>query len=248
MVDIPAYVLLSHETALRRRMDVVANNLANMSTTGFKREQPIFEEALKRSDSAEPAARQVSFVLDYGAVHDQAEGAFNATGNPLDVAVQGAGFLSVELADGNPGYSRAGSLQVLADGRLGNANGLPVLGEGGRPIPVPTGAEGKLRIAPDGTVEGPDGPLGRIEVTRFANEAVLSQRGDGVMVGTGGTPLAAAETRLRSGGLEASNVQPITETTAMIEILRTYQTSQRIGEALNDLRKTAIQRLGAFRN
>ena len=248
MVDIPSYVLLSHETALRRRMDVVANNLANLSTSGFKREQPVFQEALRRSEGQEPAARSVSFVLDYGAVHDQAEGAFTATGNPLDVAVQGAGFLSVALPDGSTAYTRAGGLQILADGRLGSAGGLPVLGDNGQPIAIPAEAQGKLRIAGDGTVEGPDGPLGRIGVTRFADEGVLVQRGDGLMAGTGGTPLAAAETRLRSGGLEASNVQPIAETTAMIEILRAYQTSQRMGEALGELRKSAIGRLGAFRN
>jgi flagellar basal-body rod protein FlgF len=248
MVDIPAYVLLSQETALRRRMDVVANNLANMSTSGFKREQPVFEEALRKSDSAEPAARSVSFVLDYGVTHDQTEGAFNATGNPLDVAVQGPGFLSIQLSDGGTGYTRAGGLQILADGKLGSAGGLPILGEGGRPIDIPVQAQGRLRIAEDGTVEGPDGPLGRIQVTSFADEAALSQRGDGVMVGSGGTPLAADRTRLRSGGLEASNVQPIAETTAMIEILRAYQTSQRLGESLGELRKNAIGRLGAFRN
>jgi flagellar basal-body rod protein FlgF len=248
MVDIPAYVLLSHETALRRRMDVVANNLANVSTTGFKREQPVFHETLRRSDSEEPAARSVSFVLDYGAVHDQAEGAFNATGNPLDVAVEGPGFLSVATADGGTAYTRAGGLQLLADGRLGSAGGLPVLGDNGQPIAIPAEAQGRLRIARDGTVEGPDGPLGRIALTRFENEAVLTQRGDGLMEGEGGVPLAAAETRIRSGGLEASNVQPIAETTAMIQILRAYQSSQRMGEALGELRKSAIQRLGAFRN
>lgn len=248
MVDIPAYVLLSHESALRRRMDVVANNLANVSTTGFKREQPVFAEAVKASESSEPAARSISFVLDHGAIHDLAEGAFNVTGNPLDVAVEGAGYLSVETDEGDTAYTRAGSLQVMPDGKLANAGGLAVLGDNGQPITVPPEARARLRIAANGSVEGPDGPLGRIAVTRFDNEAVLSPRGDGLLTGEGGTLLPTGETRLRSGGLEASNVQPVAETTAMIEILRAYQSSQRMGEALNDLRKTAIQRLGAFRN
>jgi flagellar basal-body rod protein FlgF len=123
-----------------------------------------------------------------------------------------------------------------------------VLGDNGQPIAVPGEAQGRLRIAADGTVEGPDGALGRIAVTRFDNEAMLAQRGDGLMTGEGGVPLPPGETRLRSGGLEASNVQPIAETTAMIQILRAYQSSQRMGEALGDLRKSAIQRLGAFRH
>lgn len=247
-MDIPAYVLLSHDTALRRRMDVVANNLANVSTSGFKREQPVFLETERKSDSVDAAARTVSFVLDHGAVHDLAEGAFTATGNPLDLAVEGPGYLAVALADGSTGYTRAGSLQLLDDGRLANVAGLAVLGDNGQPIVVPPDATAALRIARDGSVMGPQGPVGRIAVTSFPNEAVLAQRGDGLMTGEGGTVLPADATRLRSGGLEASNVQPVAETTAMIEILRAYQSSQRMGEALNDMRRSAIQRLGAFRN
>lgn len=247
-MDIPSYVLLSHDTALRRRMDMVANNLANVSTTGFKREQPLFRETVRASDSAEEAARAVSFVLDYGAVHDLAEGAFTATGNPLDVAIEGPGYFPVEAADGTTAYTRAGNLQLLEDGRLATGSGQPLLGEGGQPITIPPDIQGQVRIGRDGSVEGPAGVIGRIAVTRFDDEAAVTPRGDGLFDGEGGVALGQAETRLRSGGLEASNVQPVAETTAMIEILRAYQSSQRMGEALNDLRRTAIQRLGSFRN
>lgn len=247
-VDIPAYVLLSHETALRRRMDVVANNLANVSTTGFKREQPVFQETLRRSDSDMPAARAVSFVLDYGAVHDAAEGAFTATGNPLDLAIEGAGYFSVALPGGGTAYTRAGSLVLLDDGRLGTAGGEAVLGDSGQPITIPPEAQGRLTVGRDGTIEGPGGPLGRIAVTSFADPRALTALGNGLATGEGGRVLAATEARLRSGGLEASNVQPVAETTAMIQILRAYQSSQKLGDALNDLRKGAIQRLGSFRN
>ena len=247
-MDIPAYVLLSHEQALRRRMDVVANNLANVTTTGFKREQPLFHETLWASDSAETAARQVSFVLDYGAVHDRAEGAFTATGHALDVAIEGPGYLSVEMPAGEVAYTRSGKLTLLEDGRLATSGGHPLLGEGGRLITVPAEAKGSLRLGPDGTVEGAGSVLGRIVVTTFADERSVTVRGDGLVDGVDGTALAASETRLRSGGLEASNVQPVAETTAMIQILRAYQSSQRMGDALNDMRKRAIERLGSFRN
>jgi flagellar basal-body rod protein FlgF len=247
-VDIPAFVLLSHEQALRRRMDVVANNLANVTTTGFKREQPLFHETLRQSQGAQPAGRQVSFVLDYGAVHDQAEGAFTATGNPLDLAIDGPGYLSVALEDGGTAFTRSGKLAVLEDGRLATAGGRPLLGENGQPITLPPEAQGRLRIARDGSIEGPDGVLGRLTVTTFADERALVVRGDGLLTGEGGTTLPPAETRLRSGGLESSNVQPIVETTAMIQILRAYQSSKRMGDAMDDMRKRAIDRLGAFRN
>ncbi|GAA4009861.1 flagellar basal-body rod protein FlgF [Sphingomonas swuensis] len=247
-MDIPAYVLLSHDTALRRRMDVVANNLANVSTTGFKREQPMFEETLRRSEGTDAAARDVSFVLDFGAIHDTAEGAFTTTGNPLDLAIEGPGYLSVGLPDGSTAFTRAGNLAILEDGRIVTPAGLPVLGDNGQPVTVPPEAQGRLRIGRDGSVDGPDGPLGRLGITVFADERSVTPRGDGLFNGNGGRLLAPTETRLRSGGLEASNVQPVAETTAMIQILRAYQSSQRMGDALNDLRRTAIQRLGAFRN
>lgn len=247
-MDIPAFVLLSHEQALRRRMDVVANNLANVTTTGFKREQPLFHETLRQSPSEESAAREVSFVLDYGAVHDQAEGAFTATANPLDVAIEGPGFLAVEAPEGGTAYTRAGKLAVLEDGRLTTASGRPVLGDNGQPIAVPAEARGRLRIGRDGSVEGPEGVLGRIAVFAFTDERAVTVRGDGLVEGEGATALAPAATRLRSGGLEASNVLPVAETTAMIQVLRAYQSSKRMGDALDDMRKRAIERLGSFRN
>lgn len=249
-MDIPSYVLLSHEQALRRRMDVVANNMANVSTTGFKRELPMFHEMVRQSEGAGPAeARKVSFVLDRGAVHDTRAGAFQPTGNPLDLMIDGRGYLSVQLPDGGTAYTRAGSLKLLDDGRLATAAGLPVLGEGGQPVTVPPDAAGRLALLPDGTLAAPEGPVGRLTVTAFTDESVLSPRGDNLFdAAEPGRELPAAETRLKAGGLEGSNVQPIAETTQMIEVLRAYQTSQRLNADIADLRKRAIDRLGSFRN
>ena len=244
-MDISSYVLLSHEQALRRRLDVVANNMANVSTAGFRREQPVFHEYVERGrEGMTEAARDVSFVLDYGAVHDTTPGAFQATGNPLDVMVDGPGYLTVEAPGGGTAYTRAGLLRVLETGELATSTGQRVLGEGGQPIAVPAEQAAHVRVTEDGTVMGTQGPLGRITVTVFDNEAAVAPRGDGLLTGEGGRQLGAAETRLRSGGIEASNVQPIVETTAMIEILRSYQTSQRMADGINDMRKRAIERLG----
>lgn len=246
-MDISSYVLLSHEQALRRRLDVAANNMANMSTTGFKREQPVFREYVERgAEASVEAAKNTSFVLDYGVVHDTAAGSFEPTGNALDVMIEGPGYLPVETPGGGAGYTRAGNLKVLESGDLATAAGQRVLGEGGQPINVPPEQAGRLAISADGTVTGPDGPLGRIAVTVFDDEQALETRGDGMMTGEGGRPLAAAETKLRSGGTEKSNVQAIVETTSMVEILRAYQTSMRMSEGLADMRKGAIDKLGRF--
>lgn len=248
-MDISSYVLLSHEQALRRRLDVVANNMANVSTVGFRREQPVFHEQLKRGETAmTPDAKNTHFVLDYGAVHDVRAGAFEATGNPLDVMIEGPGYLAVALPDGGTAYTRAGNLKVLDDGTLATAGGTPVRGEGGQPIVIPPEQLGRVRLAPDGSVIGTDGPIGRVTVTVFDNEALVDPRGDGLMDAANGRVLGAAETKLRTGGLEGSNVQAIAETTDMIEILRSYQTSQRMSDAMNDMRKRAIERLGRAGN
>ncbi|HVJ03276.1 MAG TPA: flagellar hook-basal body complex protein [Sphingomonas sp.] len=242
-MDISSYVLLSQEQALRRRLDVAANNLANMNTVGFKREKPVFREYVEQGETAIEPAKKTSYVLDYGAVHDASMGAFQPTENPLDVMIEGQGYLSVEAPGGGTAYTRAGYIKVLESGELATAGGQRLLGEGGRPISVPPESAGRVSITGDGTVMGPDGPLGRLTVTVF-DEANVDPRGDGLMNASNGRELTAAETKLRTGGVEGSNVNAIVETTDMVEILRAYQTSQHLSDGLADLRKRAIDRLG----
>lgn len=241
-MDISSYVLLSQETALRRRMDVAANNLANMNTVGFKREQPVFREYVEKTESAVKPASQTSFVLDYGAVHDFSQGGFQPTGNPLDLMIEGPGYFAVQAADGSTAYTRAGQLKMLPTGELATSSGNKLLGEGGKPITVPAEAANQVSIGLDGTVNGPGGPFGRVAVTSF-DEASIDPRGDGLFSGTGGRELPGAQTRVRSGGLEGSNVNAIQETTDMVEILRAYQTSQTLSNSMSDLRKSAIDKL-----
>jgi flagellar basal-body rod protein FlgF len=244
-MDVSTFVLLSHEQALRRQMDVTANNMANSSTVGFKREQPLFHEYVEKVREAPvDDAKKTSFVLDYGAVHDTAQGAFQATGNPLDVMIDGSGYLNVEAPGGGVAYTRAGFIKMLESGDLATAGGQRLLDSNGRPITVPPEQAGRITIAEDGTVMGADGALGRIAVTAFADEMQVNPRGDGLMNGANGRTLAAEEARLRVGGVEASNVQPIIETTKMVEILRAYQSSMAISESMNSMRKNAIARLG----
>ena len=246
-MDISSYVLLSHEQALQRRLDVTANNMANTSTVGFKREQPVFHEYVEQSgDTAVPSGSATSYVLDYGAIHDTGMGAFQTTGNPLDVMINGPGYLAVEAPGGGTAYTRAGFVKVLPSGDLATTGGQRLLDATGKPINVPPDQLSNLSIASDGSISGPQGVLGRLAITVFPDEAGVTPRGDGLMAASGGTILAAADTKLTSGGVEGSNVQPIVETTAMVEILRSYQSSQRLSQAMDDLRKNAIDRLGRF--
>lgn len=241
-MDISSYVLLSQEQALRRRMDVAANNLANMNTAGFKREQPVFREYVEKTESVIKPANKTSFVLDYGAVHDATQGVFQPTGNALDVMIEGKGYLSVQAPDGTTAYTRAGLLKMLPTGELATSSGNKVLGEGGRPITIPAEEAANLSIGLDGTINGRNGPLGRLAVMSF-DEAQLDPRGDGLLSGQGGRELPAAETRIRGGGIEGSNVNAIQETTDMVEILRAYQTSKNLTDSMADMRKSAIDKL-----
>jgi flagellar basal-body rod protein FlgF len=242
-MDVSSYVLLSHEQALRRRLDVTANNMANSSTAGFKREQPLFHDFVETGGEPVVAgADRTAYVLDYGAVHDSSAGTFTPTANPLDVMIDGPGYLAVETADGGTAYTRAGYIKMSPAGDLVTANGQRLLGDGGKPINVPADEARLLSIAADGSVMGKQGALGRLNVTVF-DEAGVVPRGDGLMDGSNGRVLAAAETRLKTGGIEASNVQPIVETTAMVEILRAYQSSQKVMDSINDMRSRAIDRL-----
>lgn len=244
-MDISSYVLLSQDMALRRKLDVAANNMANMSTAGFKRERPVFRDYVEHSEEdAVPQARDTAFVLDYGAVHDTKAGAFQATGNPLDFMIDGPGYVAVEAAGGGAGYTRAGFVRINEAGELTNVGGQRLLGEGGKPIAVPPDQLASLSIGNDGTVSTAQGAVGRIAVTVFDDERSLTPAGDGMLTGDGGRELAAADTRLKIGGIEGSNVDPIVETTSMVEILRAYQSSMKISQDMDDMRKRAIDRLG----
>ncbi|MFO1261367.1 MAG: flagellar hook-basal body complex protein [Sphingomonadaceae bacterium] len=248
-MDNSTYVLLSHEQALRRRLDVAANNMANSETAGFRRERPVFHDYVDKMQGSPPAelpreSRDINFVQDYRAMHDTRAGAFQATGNPLDIMIDGPGWLAVQDANGETAYTRAGFLKVNDSGELVISGGQKLLDEGGAPITIPPDALATLAIGPDGTLSYKDGTLSRIAVTTFPDENALTPRGDGLTNGTGGTPLPATETHIKSGGVEGSNVQPIAETTELIDILRSYQSSMAISNAINDLRKDAISRLG----
>ncbi|NWK98892.1 flagellar biosynthesis protein FlgF [Sphingobium lactosutens] len=244
-MDVSTFVLLSHEQALRRQMDITANNIANTNTVGFKREQALFHEYVEDLKQAPiEDARKASFVLDFGAIHDARQGHFQATGNPLDVMIEGPGYLNVESADGSTAYTRAGFVKILENGDLATSGGQRLLDENGRGITIPPDQMRNVTIAQDGSVMAGDNPVGRLAVTSFADENMLDVRGDGMLTGTGGQLMAAAQTKLRTGGVEASNVEPIVETTNMVDILRAYQTSQRMTEDMADMRQQAIGRLG----
>src|SRR5262245_48269094 len=155
---------LSAQMALRRNMEIIANNLANASTSGFKREAPVFEELLVPVADDAAAMREVSFVRDWGVLRDMTAGPLLQTGSPLDVALEGDGFFVVRTAAGER-YTRDGHLKLDAQGRLVTADGDPILSDGGE-ITIPPG-QSDIKIARDGTVSTMEGQAGKFRVVKL---------------------------------------------------------------------------------
>ena len=233
----PIYVALSRQEALRRQMDVVANNIANMNTTGYKQQRMLFQEYLDKPERNE----RVSFVQDYGLMRDVRPGVLTVTNNTLDLALRGEGYFTVETLSG-PRYTRAGAMQLNGDRELVDANGLPVLSEGDARITIPANVA-SITVSGDGTVSSEQGEIAKLKVVTFDDQQLMSELGGGLYA-TDQEPVPVAQPQVTQGALETSNVQPIVETTQMIDVLRQYQSTQRMIDTEHERLRTAIQRLG----
>jgi flagellar basal-body rod protein FlgF len=238
-----AYVGLSRQMTLRRELDIVANNIANADTTGFKVEQLLVgTEVGERARNAfiRPSA---SFVLDKGVGRDFGQGALEQTGRSLDFAIEGEGAF-FKLQDGaGEAYTRDGAFTLNAEGQLTTEGGAAVLGDGG-PI-ILDRALGEPAVGPDGTISQNGQLTGRLSVVRFDTLSVLEKGGDGLYRNASNTtPVEATDARVRQGMLEGSNVNPILEITNLIEIQRAYESISRMIENTNDLSRRSVERLG----
>ena len=242
---------LSRQIALTRELDVVANNIANMNTNGFKADGSMFEEYL--SSLARGAAdTRVSFVRDRATWTDLSAGPFEHTGNALDVAINGEGYFAVQTQRGVR-YTRNGSFQIAPNGQIVTANGDPVLGEGGPITLQPT--DRQISIAPDGTVsvrEGSataDSQRGKLRVVTFPNGAGLQKDGNATFNWVGaGAPADSKTATLAQGTLEKSNVRGVVEMSRMIEITRSYTMVAQMLQQQADLGQSAIDKLADVPN
>jgi len=240
---------LSRQMVLERQMDVVANNVANVNTTGFKADRSLFEEYLQsgaHEDNFASSDRRVSFVQDRGTFHDFAAGNTEQSKNPLDVAIDGRGFLVVQTPAGER-YTRDGGLQINNQGQLVTVSGNPVLGASGPIVFQPTDHD--ISIAADGNVtvqEGiarTDSVRGKLRMVSFADAQKLLKEGSNLY--SAGTAAAQPDTasRIRQGFIEKSNVNSVTEMSRMIEITRAYTSISTLLQQQSDLHKSAIEKL-----
>lgn len=235
---------LSRQTALRRQMDIIANNLANLGTAGHRAQDVLFAERLmERAEltAARRPDRDLSFVVDRGSLHDFSPGPLTVTGNALDIAIDGDGWFVVETAEGER-YTRNGTFRLDAEGTLVTTDGHPVLGQAGQITFDPE--ETDISIAGDGTVSTSVGEKGRLRVAAFEDNGTLTAEGASLFSSEAVPAEATAEIRVVQGAIEGSNVKPIVEMSRMIEVQRGYTMLARMMERSDELRRQAIGTLG----
>jgi flagellar basal-body rod protein FlgF len=214
-------IALSRQTVMERHMEVLANNIANASTPGFKGEQLMFVEYLART----PKGDSVSYVQDLALVRDFTEGNLTTTGNPLDVAIHGKGWFVVDTPD-RQAYTRNGHFALNGRGQIVTSKGDPVVSAAGAPITLPPGETG-IEISSDGTVSTPSGVKGQLRIVTFRDEKALTKTADSLFV-TDAAPDVALKAEVVQGAIEGSNVEPIVEVSNMITALRSYQSAQEV--------------------
>jgi len=240
-MDNTLYISLSRQMTLRREMDVIANNIANADTTGFK-----VESLMVRTEAQAPARMtdggKVKFVLDDGVARDFTQGSLRQTGGDFDLAVEGKGFFQVTTDEGDR-FTRDGRFTLSPEGKLTTQAGDPVMGDGGEI--VLDLARGPVAIAADGTISQAGERVGKVQVFLFEDRSVLAKDQNNLLKNTSNdAPVADTASRVRQGMLEGSNVNPILQITRMIEVSRAYESVVRTMENTSDLSRRAVERLG----
>jgi flagellar basal-body rod protein FlgF len=231
---------MSGAKATMQRQDTLANNIANVSTTGFRAELQAFRAVPVQGSGASTRV----FALETTTGYDPTPGVINATGRNLDVAAQGNAWLTVQALDGTEAYTRGGSFEVASDGTLTTRSGLPVMGDGG-PIQVPENTE--VSIGEDGTVSSKsiDGKINAVGKLKLVTpEAPLIRGEDGLFRGSDGDLSRDDTARVQDGALEGSNVSAVQSMVAMISASRQFEAQMKLITTAEANEKSAAQLLG----
>ncbi len=231
---------LSAQQVLQKRMDTTANNLANMTTAGFKVEHLVTRDLSEKPASSTDNPTEISFADAWMLQRDFSAGPVERTGNPLDFAIDGEGFFAIQTPGGEA-YTRDGRFQLDEQGRLVTRDGDVVLGDGG-PITInPLG--GPVSVSREGSITQDEGVLGTLRVSNFATPEALEKVGSNLWRATDEPAQAATNARVVSGFVEGSNVNAVLELTEMIEISRAYTSVAKMLAQSDELRGTSIDKL-----
>jgi len=225
-MEAAGYATLTRQSGLMREMQIVANNIANAATTGYRAEGLVFSEFVRRAGDGP----SLSMARGNIPVTSGAQGPLSATGSPFDFAIEGEGFFLVETPEGNR-LTRAGAFALSAGGDLVTADGFRVLDAGGAPVFVPPDI-GTPGLAADGTLSGDGRPLAQLGLFRPAGDGALIRAGGNLHAARDGIEPAPGG-RIKQGFLEGSNVEPVTQIARLIEVQRAYEMGQSFLETEN---------------
>ncbi|MEE2999605.1 MAG: flagellar basal-body rod protein FlgF [Pseudomonadota bacterium] len=236
-----AYIALSGQSALKRQMSVVANNLANMNTTAYKSEKMLFVEHLVKSKGGNSfIPQQLTYTRDVAQYQDLAEGPIKNTGNALDAAIHGDGYFVVETPEGQR-YTRNGHFRLSNDGKLVTLNNQAILSDAGTPFFF--GPDDKdIHIASDGLISTKNGEIGKIRIVKFDTPQNLQKRAGGLYF-TEEQPLDVTNPTILQKSLESSNVNPMSEITKMINVQRAYDSVRTFIDKEDQRQRKMMQQL-----
>ncbi len=238
-METAGYVTLSRQTGLWKEMQVVANNVANISTTGFRREGVVFTEMVQALPNE---GGGVAMAAARARFSDPTQGNVSQTGNPMDLAIQGRGYFMVETPEGNR-LTRAGAFALNTENEMVNPDGLRLLDLGGAPIFIPPDAA-LVSVSQDGTVSADGNPLAQVGIYEVADESALTRQ-FGTLFNPGDQePVAMEGAVVLQGFIEGSNVNPVTEMARMIEVQRTYEMGMKFLENENERIRNVTRTLG----
>jgi flagellar basal-body rod protein FlgF len=235
-----SFIEMTQQIALQKRMEAIGHNIANMNTTGFKNRGVTFKEHLNQK----PGIEGLSFVEQKGVSYDFTQGNVEVTHNPLDCAISGPGFFTVETPNGRV-YTRNGQFKLNGQGQLTTMKGDLIVDNGGAPIAIPAQAQ-NIRITSEGDVQADGATLSRLGVGEFTDLSQLKEMGDGFFQSPN-PPQLGINSKVIQSAIEKSNVSPIQELTQMIDVHRAYerahnsqrQEEQRMEKTIDTIGRTA---------
>ncbi|MCX8505417.1 MAG: flagellar basal-body rod protein FlgF [Alphaproteobacteria bacterium] len=241
----PTYIAISKQTGMMREMDSIANNLANVSTTGFRSKHKLFQEYLEKTGKLGPQDR-ISFVQDVGDYRNNKFGKLQTTNRGFDLAIQGEGYFVLGSPSSNF-YTRNGAFALDDKNQLVTSEGFPVLQEGDVPVVVPAnssisiGLDGSITATEIGSGNATSTTIGRLKLVKFDDDQAL--RDAGAAEYTTDQEPKPANGIIRQGMLESSNVEPITEITHMITVQRSYEMSSSLVKSEDSRERAMLEKL-----
>jgi flagellar basal-body rod protein FlgF len=242
-MDNPGYIALSRLVAQNRATAVLANNMANTETPGFRANRPIFAQHLERQRDSRsfPGGAEMNFAWDRATWRDESAGPVQTTGNPLDIAISGEGYFAVQTPRGER-YTRAGRFALGSEGTVVDAEGNPLMDSSGNPFRVGPG-DSRLTVRGDGTLASENGEIGRIRVVRFADAQRMVAEGERLLSDGGQAAEPMDRPALVQGALEGSNVRPVLELTRLTAEMREFQFVAQFAEKEGERLSGAVDRI-----